>query len=171
LSQATADVFCAGFNLLYVATTPSIKAGLFNFIRNSPGRSVRILVSNPRKHADYAAWGLVGPTFLKDLKHSIHEFLGWMAEAKKQGVTDKLDIRLAPFVALNVLGIDANSSDGQLVVTPAIFSKPFSAERPHFWLSRARHSQVFCYYWDSYQDLFRRSTPIEDARLKGAGTA
>jgi hypothetical protein len=68
--------------------------------------------------------------------------------------------RLAPFIALTVLGIDADSSTGQLVVTPAILGRPLSAERPHFWLTRARQPEVFCYYWDTYQDLFRRSSSI-----------
>ncbi len=162
LNQATRDVFCAGFNLFHIATTTHIKTELFNFMRNSPHRSVRILVSNPRKHRDFAAWRLVGSDYLTDLQRSTRNFWGWIAEAKKQKLEGQLSIRLASFIALNVLGVDADTSNGQLVVTPAIFRKPLSVDRPHFWLSRARQPEVFCYYWDSYQELFRRSTPIQD---------
>lgn len=160
IRQASTDVFCAGFALHHIATTPQVKDQLFDFLRVSSTRSVRIVISDPGKRRLFAGLRLVGETFLDDLQDSIRHFQNWLLEAKKEKLKGTLEVRRAPFIALTVNCIDPESSNGQLVVTPHILGKPLSAERPHVWLSRRRNPAVFSYYWDSYHDLFRRSVPL-----------
>jgi hypothetical protein len=160
LKQAKTDVFCAGFNLYNIATTPSLKKALFEFLKVSPDRSVRLLISDYRKRAKFAAWQAVGEHFLKDLAKSVQSFRTWRSELKKRKLKGTLDIRCTSFVPLTIVCVDPESSDAQLVVTPIVLGRPLGVERPHFWLSRRYQPAVFAYYWDSYHDLFRRARAI-----------
>lgn len=155
LEQANRELFCAGFNLSYIATTPECKEQVFDFLRSSPSRKVRLLISDPESKRSFAAWHLMGDTFLKDLKRSKKIFQTWILEAKKAKLKGTLDIRTTQFVNLTVLCIDPTTDDGQLVLTPSIIGKPHAPERPHFWISRRRQTSVFSYYWNTYyNDLF-----------------
>lgn len=160
VKDAKKEIFCAGFNLEYLARTAHIKEELFNFLAVEPSRSVRILISNPKKHRDFAAWKLIGASYLDDLKKSVSHFESWLREARKRRLRGNLEIKMTNFIALTVGCIDPDSSEAQMVLTPVIIGKPLSADRPHFWLARSRQAAAFSYYWDTYQDLFRRGTPI-----------
>jgi hypothetical protein len=159
LPGTVSTVFCAGFNLHHIATTPRLKKALFQFL-SSPQKTVRLLVSDPRAQKDFRAWSLVGKAYLDDLNESVRTFRTWLSEARRLRLKGTLEIKRAPFVTLSVMSVDHDTADGQLVITPTISGKPLSAERPHFWLSKRRHPKVFDYYWDTYEDLFKRSAPL-----------
>lgn len=159
LAEASSDVFAAGFNLHHIATTPRLKKVLFQFL-SSPTRRVRLLVSDPLAQKEFRAWRVVGPAFLQDLKQSVRVFRAWLAEARRLKLKGTLEIRRAPFIALTLTCVDHDTDGGQLVITPTIAGRPLGAERPQFWLSKRRHAKVFTYYWDTYDDLFKRSVSL-----------
>jgi hypothetical protein len=161
LKYAKTSVFCAGFNLNYIATAPDILPRLLAWLKESPTRSVRLLVSDQATAQALLNVGLIEAKYLNDFHQSIQTFHSWKLAVKKRKLKEKqLDIRMAPFVALTVLAIDPDTNGGQIVLTPAIWGRSISAERPHFWLSKAWQGGVFAYYWDTYWELFKRATPI-----------
>jgi hypothetical protein len=160
LKQAKSDVFCAGFNLHNIATTPALKNALFDFLKDHPDRLVRLLISDYTARNQFSAWRAVGPNYLKDLRQSVRLFRTWLTEMTNDKLKGTLDIRCTTFVPLTIVCVDPESSDAQLVVTPNVLGRPLGVERPHFWLSRKYQPAVFAYYWDSYHDLFRRAKTI-----------
>jgi hypothetical protein len=155
LERATSDVFCAGFNLHHIATSSVVRSKLLSWLKQLPTRSVRLLLSDKANARQFVVLQSVGASYLEHLSRSVQAFRSWQAEGARLKLEEgQLDIRRASFVALTVLAIDPDSPGGQIVLTPAIWGRPLSAERPHFWLSRGRQPGVFAYYWDTYHDLF-----------------
>jgi len=161
IGQASTEVFCAGFNLNYVSSSPTIKKAVFRFLKDSPKRSVRLLISDPAHRKLLAGWKLVGETYLDDLNRSVKNFRKWLEDAKKQKLKGHLEIKLAHFVALTITCIDPKLADGQMVVVPSVPKKPHSADRPQVWLSKRHHSPEFSYYWVAYEDLFRYARDLD----------
>lgn len=160
IKDAKKEIFCAGFNLDYLARTEQLKEELFSFLADEPSRSVKILISNPNKHRDFAAWRLIASSYLDDLKKSVAHFESWKRDARKRMLRGKLEIRMTDFIALTIGCIDPDSNEAQMVLTPVIFGKAVSAERPHFWLTKSRQATAFSYYWDTYQEMFRRGVSL-----------
>ena len=161
IRQASTQVFCAGFNLNYVSSSPTVKKAVFRFLKDSPNRSVRLLISDPAHRKKFAGWKLVGETYLVDLNHSVMNFRKWLRDAKKQKLKGRLEIKLAHFVALTITCIDPKLADGQMVIVPSVPKKPHSADRPQVWLSNRLHKAEFSYYWVAYEDLFRYARDLE----------
>ena len=160
LKQAKTTLFCAGFNLHHVATRPEVKKTIFDFLRDTPTKTVKLLVSDPNKFKEFAAWQCVGQNFLADLQESVANFKEWISDSTAQKLEGKLDIRCAEFIPLTVIAIDPDASHAQIVLTPNVPQRPLGVERPNFWLSRKNQPAVFAHYWDSYNDLFTRAKPI-----------
>lgn len=160
LPYAKTDLFCAGFNLLHIATTPALKRDLIEFLQDSSTRTVRLLLSDPSKPRNLRSWANVGASYLDDLRQSVREFGALIRLARNRKIAGKLDVRIAPFVSVTMVCVDAESSDAQLVITPVIHGRALSAERPHFWLSRRRQPLVFSHYLNTYEDVFRRARPL-----------
>jgi hypothetical protein len=154
------DVFVAGFNLHYVATTQQCEDLAMAFLRKTPRRVIRILLSDPAKASQFRVWERVGDTYLTDLTKAVARFKEWRKRAKREGVLDRLEIKQTTFVPHSLTAIDPESAEAVLALTPAVLKKPLSAERPQLVLSRRHQPAVFSYYWDSYKDLFRRGSPL-----------
>ena len=106
--------------------------------------------------------GTVEPTYMEDYKESINAFRDWIREAKGRNLSTQLYIRTTPIVAVTVLAIDPDSSSGQIVVTPTVLGRSYSAQRPHFWVSKGKHPAAFRYYWDAYKEIFNKAAkPLE----------
>ena len=160
LPEAKTDIACAGFSLHHIATSARCKAGVFDFLRDSPERTVRLLIADSTKPRHLALWKLVGPTFLTDLKKAELAFSGWLRQAKRERLKGRLVVARTPFVGVTVVCVDPEAHDAVLVLTPSIVGKPLSAERPHVVLTRSGQPAAFSYYWYAYQDLFNRSKPL-----------
>ena len=160
MKQAKSDVFCAGFNLHNIATTAALKNALFDFLKDHPDRSVRLLISDYNARTQFAAWRAVGENFLKDLRESVQLFRTWPNQMRKKQLKGTLDVRCTTFIPLTIVCVDSETIDGQLIVTPNVPGRPLGVERPHFWVSRRYQPAVFAHYWDSYHDLFRRGKSI-----------
>jgi TIR domain len=161
LKRATSDFFCAGFNLKQIATSPKAQSRVLTWLKESPERSVRILISDQMNARTYLALQNIDGSHLKDLRNSVAKFRSWQAAAKRLRLgPTQLDIRKAPFIALTVLAIDTDSVNAQIVLTPTIWGKHLSPDRPHVCLSRRRQPAVFAYYWNTYYDLFDYAKPL-----------
>jgi hypothetical protein len=159
LKDARTNVFCAGYNLNYIATAPDVLRSLRRWLKQSSARSVRLLISDEETAQGLLTLGLIELRHVRDFRQSIETFQDWKTAVNKGGLAEnQLDIRTAPLVALTVVAIDPDTNAGQMVLTPTI--RPLSAERPHFWIAKARQGGVFTYYWDTYRELFRKATPI-----------
>jgi hypothetical protein len=160
LERAKSTVFCAGFNLNHIATSEELHSKLLKWLKK-PNRSVQLLVSDPANELTFAAWRLVGETYIKDLHKSVENFRKWLKEAKTLKSKRRLDIRKTEFFPQTVLAIDPNSQAGEIVITPTIHGKHLPGERPHFWLSKARHPEIFAHFWPTYEDVFKRAKPLD----------
>ena len=156
LNTAESSVFCAGFNLRYVAKTDKVWPAIVSWLKKSPGRTIRLLVSNTTDAPSFIRLQAVDQaTALSHLRESRRTFLSWKGLLKKLELDeDRIDIRTGPCIGLTVTAIDPEEPDGQLALTPTIFKKHLHADRPHFWVSKKRHQDIFNYYWDTYRDLF-----------------
>jgi len=161
LKDAKTDVFAAGFNLYNIAKSSSYRRRVISFLVNNPTAVVRFLVSNPRKQRHFRAWKLVGANYHKDLAEAIASFARWKREAKRRRVGNRLEIKSGYFVSTTVVCVDAESSEAKLVVTPVIFGRPLSSDRPHMILTRRRQPNAFSYYWDIYKEFFDRAPTLE----------
>ena len=138
-----------------------IRSQLLSWLKQSPIRSVRLLISDQANARTLAALQSEAKSHLKDLRQSVESLRSWQTEGARLKLQEgQLDIRRGRFIALTVLAVDPDSSGGQIVLTPALWGRPLSTERPHFWLSRAHQPGVFAYYWDTYHDLFQRAVPL-----------
>lgn len=161
--EAKTEIACAGFNLRHIATSAGCKQAIFKFLKDSPECRVRLLIADPGKPGHLALWKLVGPTFLTDLKAAESVFAGWLRESKRKRLAGTLEVATTAFVGVTVVCVDPEGSNALLVLTPSIVGKPLSAERPHVVLTRSGQPVEFSYYWDAYQDLFRRATRLATA--------
>jgi hypothetical protein len=169
LEEAQTSVFCAGFNLNWIATTPDALGRLRNWLKEKPkedatrSRIIQLLIADKQTADFFEEKGFVQPKYYSDLKTSIDKLLDWRTECIRDGVErDQIEIKttsegpVAFPLGLTVLAIDADDRKrGQLVLTPNI--RPESEERPQFWVSRARrpHERVFLYYWSTYSRFFK----------------
>ncbi len=160
LQRAKSTLFCAGFNLNHIATSSELQNKLFDWLKK-PKHSVWLLLSDPAKKQTFAAWRLVGESYLMDLDKSVKNFRSWLKEGKRLKLKkSQLDIRKTAFFAQTVLAIDPDSAAGEIVITPTIHGGQLSALRPHFCLSKARQPEEFAYYWHTYLDVFKRAAPL-----------
>jgi hypothetical protein len=78
---------------------------------------VKLILSDPKKFREFAAWECIGQHFLADLRESVAKFQEWINDSKDQKLEGKLDIRCAAFIPLTVLSIDPDASHAQLVLS------------------------------------------------------
>lgn len=165
LANAEKRVFCAGQNLNYVATSSGIRRRLTKWLRRGAGRKVELLICDPEETGAVDAWTVVGQKYREDLDQSVRAFHRWKTTLKKAGIARRIDIRVTKLVTTTLTAIDPTDEKGLMILTPVVFGKPISGERPHFALSRAANRMIFNHYWETYREVFRRARTVERVSL------
>jgi len=165
LHSATRHILCAGQNLNYLASSLSMKRRLGIWLRENTRRRLQLLICDPNEKGAVDAWTVVGTKFCDDLCASIRLFKRWKARLRKAGIGSRLDIRVTKLVTTTVTALDPSLNKGLIVLTPVVFGKPISGERPHFVISRTAHRTIFDHYWETYWDVFQRARSIEKVSL------
>lgn len=161
LANAEKRVFCAGQNLNYLARSSAIRRRLTNWVRGGAGRSVELLICDPAEIGAIDAWTVVGQKYREDLNQSVRTFQRWKRHLKNAGDGKRVDIRVTKLVTTSLTVIDPSDDRGVMVLTPVVFGKPISGERPHFAVSRAANRAIFNHYWETYREVFHRARPVE----------
>lgn len=163
---AQSYIFCGGQNLHFLANSVPIKAKLFKWLAKSNENKIDLLLCDPREDDAVNAWTTVGADYPKHLKDSIQIFKGWLTEGNVLGFENRLRIRVTKLVTTSITFIDSsNTNSAFLVLTPVVFMKPFSPERPHFIVPKKDLKQVFDYYWEAYVYVFNNADSVDNIDL------
>jgi hypothetical protein len=165
LNKSANHIFCAGQNLNYLASCISMRRRLSTWLRKGPGRKLQLLICDPAEDGAVDAWTVVGHKYRDDLHQSIRVFQSWKAQLRSAGIAGRLDIRVTKLVTMTLTVVDPSADTGLMILTPVVFGKPISGERPHFALSRTANRSIFNHYWETYREVFRRARNIEDVAL------
>lgn len=165
LSNAEKHVFCAGQNLYYLATSSAIRRRLTKWLQGKTGRKVELLICDPEETSAVDAWTVVGQKYRDDLNESVSTFQKWKRTLKKAGLAKRVDIRVTKLVTMSLTVIDPTDDRGVMILTPVVFGKPISGERPHFNISRNVNRAIFNHYWETYREVFRRARSVELASI------
>lgn len=160
LRNAEQLFFAAGQNLHHLATSTRFRRQLFAWLNARPSRKAQLLICDPRDRVAVAAWTAVGPQFEKDLTRSVRGFREWLVLARDRGLHRRLDIRVTKLVTTGLVCVDPETPRGTVVVTPIVFGKPISGERPHFVLSKGDNIRAFDHYWETYRNEFGRGESL-----------
>lgn len=165
LYRAANHIFCAGQNLNYLASSSNMRRMLSAWLQQGYRRKLQLLICDPAETGAVDAWTVVGEKYRDDLYQSVRVFQRWKAQLKRAGITGHLDIHVTKLVTTSVTVIDPRADKALMILTPVVFGKPISGERPHFALSRAANRAIFNHYWETYREVFRRARNIGDVLL------
>lgn len=162
LADAKTHVFCAGQNLNHIAASPTIRRQITSWLHAGSSRRVELLVCNPAESGAVDTWAaVVGEKYRGDLNRAVQIFKNWKRRLKRAGAANRLDIRVTTLVTTTITVIDPTGERGLMVITPVVFGKPISGERPHFAISRATNRGIFNHYWETYSEVFRRARRLQ----------
>ena len=67
---------------------------------------------------------------------------------------------MTKLVTASIICVDPERQNGTLVLTPVVFGKPISGERPHFVVTKTDNVRVFDHYWETYRNEFARGRSV-----------
>lgn len=163
LASARKHFFAAGQTLTNLATD-SFRDALFGWLEAKKDRKAQFLICNPEERGSVSAWSVVGEDYKRDLTKSVRIFKQWVRLARDQSLS--LEVRVTKLVTTSITAVDPDES-GTLVITPVVFGRPISGDRPHFVLSKAGNGDAFMHYWATYRNQFSQRSKSVD-RVRGA---
>ena len=167
LMNAERHFFAAGQNLHHLATSSKFRQQLFSWLRKRAGRRAQLLICDPEDGNAVSAWSVVGHQYQEDLSRSVSKFKKWLELSRTSSLRRRLEIRVTKLVTASIICVDPEGQNGTLVLTPVVFGKPISGERPHFAFTKTENVRVFDHYWETYRNEFARGRSVAKVSKTG----
>jgi hypothetical protein len=127
------------------------KGKIFAWLKADRSRSFHVTICGPSWHKEGKAWmaGL-DEQFGNLLTQSTSVFRRWVREARAKRLS--FHAATARVIPITAVFVDPSEDYGYVVLTPIVYNRRLSDERPHFVVGRKQNEAVFEYYWTAYSD-------------------
>ena len=162
LNLAKREILIVGVCLYYVTSHTEFSDRLFEWLDEDDTRVAKILIQRPVKRAKENPWALIFDDLRKYQNAAVTSLRTWISRAEEKGKETQLDIRLCDMVSVGICVVDPNHDGAMLTMSPYVYRKYLSAQRPQFVIFKSENHEIFRDLYYPHEELFNESRRLSE---------